>query len=202
MPEISQYSLEIPEVEKRNDSTYVFNNNFLTKNKQQIWELYVSGNPLQLGYNEGALTQDLMQKQEEIFFSKVKDFVPSKFKQSLLRQFLKWYNRKMYLNIRDDFQAEIYGLSKYSSHDYDYIAPPFLRSMYLHGAHDIGHALQDLMIVGCSSMAVWDENSEDGTLLLGRNFDFYVGDDFAQNKIIEFIEQEGSIPYMSVSWVE
>jgi hypothetical protein len=35
--------------------------------------LYIKGNPLQLGYNNGALTQNLMQKQEEIFFSKVKD---------------------------------------------------------------------------------------------------------------------------------
>ncbi|UQB67644.1 C45 family autoproteolytic acyltransferase/hydolase [Epilithonimonas zeae] len=200
VPDIKQYSLEIPEVNKINDSTFSFSQNYLTKNKQQLWELYIKGNPLQLGYNNGALTQDLMQKQEEIFFSKVEGFVPSKFKQKLLRGFLKWYNRKMYLNVRDDYQAELYGLSQYSSDKYDFIAPKFLRSMYLHGAHDIGHAMQDLMMVGCSSLAVWNENSEDGDLLIGRNFDFYVGDEFAKNKLIEFVEPENGIPYMSVSW--
>jgi len=200
IPDVKQYSLEIPKVNKINDSTFSFNQNYLTKNKQQLWELYIKGNPLQLGYNNGALTQNLMQKQEEIFFSKVEGFVPSKFKQNLLRGFLKWYNRKMFLNVREDYQAELYGLSQYSSDKYDFIAPKFLRSMYLHGAHDIGHAMQDLMVVGCTSLAVWNENTEDGDLLIGRDFDFYVGDDFAKNKLVEFVEPEEGIPYLSVSW--
>jgi hypothetical protein len=200
LPDIKQYSLEIPKVMSINDSTFSFNQNYLTKNKQQLWELYIKGNPLQLGYNNGALTQNLMQKQEEIFFSKVETFVPSKFKQNLLRGFLKWYNRKMYLNVREDFQAELYGLSQYSSDKYDFIAPKFRRAMYLHGAHDIGHAMQDLMVVGCTSLAVWNENTEDGDLLIGRNFDFSVGEDFSKNKLIAFVEPENGIPYMSVSW--
>ncbi|KMQ66886.1 acyl-CoA:6-aminopenicillanic acid acyl-transferase [Chryseobacterium angstadtii] len=200
IPDISGYSLETPKVTKVNDSTFSFNKNYLTKNKQQLWELYIKGNPLQLGYNNGALTQNLMQQQEEIFFSKVEGFVPSHFKQKLLRGFLKWYNRKMYLNVREDYLAELYGLSQYSSDKYNFIAPKYLRNLYLHGAHDIGHAMQDLAMVGCTSLAVWNENTEDGELLIGRNFDFYVGDDFAKNKLIEFVEPEAGIPYMSVSW--
>ncbi|MGN7759416.1 C45 family autoproteolytic acyltransferase/hydrolase [Chryseobacterium sp. 22532] len=200
IPEVSSYTLEIPKINKINDSTFSFNRNYLTKNKQQLWELYIKGNPLQLGYNNGALTQSLMQQQEEIFFSKVEGFVPSKFKQKLLRGFLKWYNRKMYLNVREDYQAELYGLSQYSSDKYNFIAPKYLRNLYLHGAHDIGHAMQDLAMVGCTSLAVWNENTEDGQLLIGRNFDFYVGDEFAKNKLIEFVEPEAGIPYMSVSW--
>nr|WP_089739227.1 C45 family autoproteolytic acyltransferase/hydolase [Chryseobacterium jejuense] len=200
LPDVKQYTLEIPKVNKINDSTFSYNRNFLTKNKQQLWELYIKGNPLQLGYNNGALTQDLMQKQEGIFFSKVEGFVPSKFKQKLLNTFLKWYNRKMYLNVREDYQAELYGLSQYSSDQYDFIAPRYLRNLYLHGAHDIGHAMQDLAMVGCTSLAVWNENTEDGDMLIGRNFDFYVGDEFAQNKLVEFVEPEDGIPYMSVSW--
>nr|WP_306592732.1 C45 family autoproteolytic acyltransferase/hydolase [Chryseobacterium sp. WG14] len=200
LPDVKQYSLEIPKVNIINDTTFSFKHNYLTKNKQQLWELYITGNPLQLGYNNGALTQNLMQKQEAIFFSKVEGFVPSKFRQKLLRGFLKWYNRKMYLNVREDYQAELYGLSQYSSDQYDFIAPKYLRNLYLHGAHDIGHAMQDLAMVGCSSLAVWNENTEDGDLLIGRNFDFYVGDDFAKNKLVEFVEPEDGIPYMSVSW--
>ncbi|MFP8895878.1 C45 family autoproteolytic acyltransferase/hydolase [Chryseobacterium sp. EZn1] len=200
IPEVKQYALEIPKITRINDSTFSYNQNYLTKNKQQLWELYIKGNPLQLGYNNGALTQSLMQKQESIFFSKVESFVPSKFRQRILRGFLKWYNRKMYLNVREDYQAELYGLSQYSSDQYDFIAPKYLRSLYLHGAHDIGHAMQDLAMVGCTSLAVWNENTEDGDLLIGRNFDFYVGDDFSKNKLVEFVQPDEGIPYMSVSW--
>ncbi|WP_370900193.1 C45 family autoproteolytic acyltransferase/hydolase [Chryseobacterium gossypii] len=200
LPEVRQYALNIPDVTKINDSAFSYDQNYLTKNRQQLWELYIKGNPLQLGYNNGALTGSLMREQEKIFFSKVEGFVPSKFKQRLLRGFLKWYNRKMYLNVREDYQAELYGLSRYSSDQYDFIAPKYLRSLYLHGAHDIGHALHDLAMVGCTSLAVWDANTEDGDLLIGRNFDFYVGDDFAKNKLIEFVDPDQGIPYMSVSW--
>lgn len=200
LPDISKYPLEIPKVEKKNDSTFYFKDNFLTKNRQKLYELYIHGNPLQLGYNNGALTEPMLQKQESAFFSKVETIVPSKFKQKLLSKVLKWYSRKMYLNVREDFQAELYGISRYSSDKYDFIAPKFQRSLYLHGAHDIGHAMQDLMLVGCSSLAVWDAHSEDGSLLIGRNFDFYVGDEFAKQKLVNFVQPEVGIPFMSVSW--
>ena len=200
VPEISSYSLEQPKVEKINDSVFYFKYNFLAKNSHQIWEMYNAGNALQLGYNNGALSQDLMHYQEKVFFDKVKDFVPSKFKQKILRNTLQWYTRNMYKNIRNDFQAELLGISQYSSDEFDFVAPKFQRSLSLHAAHDIGHALQDLMIVGCSSLAVWDENSENGELLIGRAFDFYAGDDFSKNKMIQFVKPDDGIPFMSVSW--
>ena len=65
----------------------------------------------------------------------------------------------MYLHIPEAYKAEIYGLSKYASDDYSYLAENYLRMLYLHGAHDIGHALQDLALVGCSSFAAWGEIS-------------------------------------------
>lgn len=200
LPDLTSYTVKIPEVKKENDSTFVYRDNFLTKNKQSLWEMYLSGNALQLGYNNGALSQKLLQNQEHIFFAKVEELVPSPRKQRLLRTVLKFYNRKMPDFIRNDFQAEIYGLSRYSSDRYDDIAPKFLRNLYLHGAHDIGHAMQDLMLVGCSSLAVWNEHSENGKLLIGRNFDFYAGDDFAAEKMVIFVKPEQGIPYMSVSW--
>lgn len=199
-PIITTFNQSIPTVTKISDTLFFSGNNTLLKNNHQLWELYVEGDPLQIGLISGALTDSLLKKQESIFFSKLKDLVPSKSKQNFLRLFLKWYNRKLYLHVPEEYKTEIYGYSRYSSKEFDDIAPAYLRSLYLHGAHDIGHALQDLALVGCSSFAAWGNKSEDGNLILGRNFDFYAGDDFAKDKIIAFIKPTAGNPFMIYTW--
>lgn len=199
-PDISKYTQEVSEKVIVNDSTFIQGNNFLTKNKYGLWELYVEGNPLERGLANGNLTQSLYYKQEKVFLNKVNRLVPSEGQQKFLTKFLKWYNRKMYQHVPEEYKTEIYGVSRYASSDFNDLAPPYLRSLYLHGAHDIGHALQDLMLVGCTSFAVWDDKSEDGNLLLGRNFDFYAGDEFAEEKIIAFVNPEKGYKFMSVTW--
>ena len=199
-PDLSAYTSKNSEKIQLNDSTFKVNQSFLTKNKFGLFELYVEGNAYQRGLDMGILTQDLMYTQEKVFFEKIKTLVPGEGKQKFLQKFLHWYNRKMYKHIPEEFKAEIYGISSYASSDFNTIATPYLRSLYLHGAHDIGHALQDLAMVGCTSFAVWGEKSEDGNLLIGRNFDFYAGDDFAKNKIIAFVKPDKGHAFMSVTW--
>lgn len=199
-PDISKYDVSLPERTKISDSTYVMGDNFLTKNKQGLWEMHVKGNPLELGLYQGALAQELFNQQEDVFLKKIDELVPSKGYQNILRKFLAWFNRKIYLHIDEQYKTEIYGISQYASPQYDHIAEEYPRVLYFHGAHDIGHALQDLALVGCSSFASWGKNTKDGKLLIGRNFDFYAGDDFAKNKIIAFIEPEEGHNFMSVTW--
>ncbi|KQX08664.1 C45 family peptidase [Flavobacterium sp. Root420] len=200
LPNIAHYNATKPLVTKQSDSVFFSGKNSLLKNKQGLWELYVEGDPLEIGLSNGALSDSLLKKQEQIFFSRIEDIVPSKFQQNLLRNFLKWYNRKLYQNVPNEYQTEIYGVSQYTSRNFNDIAPQYQRSLYLHAAHDIGHALQDLALVGCSSFAAWGEKSESGNLILGRNFDFYVNDAFAENKIIAFIKPKEGHPFMMVTW--
>lgn len=200
LPDISGYNTTKPIITKLSDSSFISGNNSFSKNKQGLWELYVEGDPLEIGLTTGALSDSLLQKQQRIFFSKITDIVPSKFQQKMLRHFLSWFNRKLYLNVPEEYQTEIYGVSQYTSHEFDNIAPQYQRGLYLHAAHDIGHALQDLALVGCSSFAAWNEKSEDGNLILGRNFDFYVNDAFAENKIIAFVKPKEGHNFMMVTW--
>ena len=199
-PETSLYSSQTPVVENLHDSLYSFGDNYLIRNKQGIWELYLSGNPLQLGLNSGALTQRLYHRQDSLLFTKLKDFVPSERKQRFLYKFLKWFNRDIDKNILPIYRAELYGQSRYADSLFDYIAPKYERSLYLHSAHDIGHALQDLMLVGCSSLAAWGRHTDGGKLLIGRNFDFYLSDDFATEKIVRFVRPSEGYPFMSYAW--
>ena len=200
LPQTTGYHEEIPSVQKHTATAFSYKNNFLVQNPQKLWELYAEGDPLERGMIIGSLSDSLIKYQEKVFFGKIGELVPSKFRQRLLRHFLKYYNRNLYKNVLEEYQTEIYGLSLYTSNDFDYLGPKYLRTLYLHGAHDIGHALTDLSLVGCTSFAVWNEKSADGTLLIGRNLDFYAGDDFATNKVVYFIRPDQGYPYMSVSW--
>ena len=199
-PDVSSFNQEVPKRTQLNDSTLTFQDNYLAKNKEGQWELYVSGDPYHRGLVMGTLTKELFQYQEDAFFGKVETIVPSKFKQYLFRKFLAWYNRNMYLYIPEEYKSEILGISKYAGDKYDDVALPYMRVLYLHGAHDIGHAMQDLALVGCSSFAAWGDKTEDGSLIIGRNFDFYAGDEFSKNKVIAFVNPIDGYKFMSVTW--
>ncbi len=199
-PNLNGFNAYIADCQQYADTLHVIGQNQLRKNQQGFWELYAKGDPLERGLIIGSLTQKLLQKQEKIFFSKIEEFVPSQKRQRFLRKFLAWYNRKLYQHVPNEYKTEIYGLSQYTSDDYDHIADNYLRTLYLHGAHDIGHALQDLAMVGCTSFAAWDEKTADGSLIIGRNFDFYVGDDFAQEKIVAFVDPDKGHRFMMVTW--
>lgn len=185
---------------KHSDTYYTVGNNSLRKNADGLWEMYVEGNALQRGYAMGSLSRELIKKQEDAFMELVLSKVDSELYLGFLEKFLAWYNRKLYLHINEEYKEEIYGISRYNSHKYDYFARRYVRALYLHGAHDIGHALQDLMLVGCSSFAVWGKKTPDDKLLLGRNFDFYAGDKFAKQKIIAFVNPLKGYKYMTYTW--
>ena len=172
----------------------------LNKSVNGNWQLRISGNPYEIGYKKGFLTQNLYQNQEKIFFGKVSEMIPNTSKQNKLLYFLKWYNRNILSSIPTDLKQELYAVSTFGSDEFNDIGTKFERNLLLHSSHDIGHAMQDLMLVGCSSIALWDDFTEDGNLLIGRNFDFYVNDEFAQNKIVEFISPERGYKYASVTW--
>lgn len=173
---------------------------YLTLNDLGNWEMYVQGSPEEIGAKIGYLSQDLYQGQEDIFAEKLFELVPSKRRQKLIMRFLKWYNRKLDDHIPDEYLREVFALSSFLDSTYNYLGTPYQRTLWMHGAHDIGHVLQDLAMVGCSSFATWGDNTKDGKLLVGRNLDFYMNDDFAKQKIIYFVKPNMGHPYMSISW--
>lgn len=200
IPDISSFDSIRPVVSVDSDTLCMAGSNYRIKNASGQWEMFLKGDPYQRGLIYGALNQSLLSFQDSVFFETLKAFVPTERRQQFIRKFLRLYNRNMYKHIPQEYLVEIYGLSHYTSSVYDKWAAPYLRALYLHGAHDIGHALNDMMLVGCSSMAVWGDKTEDGSLLIGRNFDFYAGDGFALNKLISFIKPESGYAYMSVAW--
>lgn len=199
-PPIGGYNNQVGERVAASPGSYTLPNGLLRKNTQGIWELYVAGDPLERGLANGVLTKELLQRQEEAFISQIQELMPSRFRQRLLHGFLNRFNRHLTDHIPIAYQVEIYGLSRAASDTFNFIARPYPRLLYFHAAHDIGHALQDLALVGCTSFAAWGSHTADGKLLIGRNFDFYAGDAFSEEKVIAFINPDRGYKHAMVTW--
>ena len=183
------------------ENFYTLGNNWLKKSDSGLWEMYIEGDGFERGVAIGKLSKELAEKQETAFIKQIKELIPSENYLNYLKYFVAYFNRKLPDYITDEYKEEIYGVSLYASDKFDYIAPKYYRILNYHGAHDIGHALQDKnMTVGCTSFAAWNQKSEDGKMLIARNFDFYSGDEFAENKIVCFCKPETGFKFIYITW--
>ncbi len=182
------------------DSLRSCDNGSLYLNKYGLWEGKISGSPIERGAAYGVMSKDLLKYQEDVFVKQIHQIIPSEWWIKFLHKFIVIFNRNMAKHIPQEFREEIYAMSLSCTDEYNSYGPPYGRQLNYHAAHDIGHAMQEYMLVGCSSFATWGEQSADGELIVGRNFDFYVGDDFAKNKIVLFVEPTEGYRFASVSW--
>ncbi len=179
---------------------YTLKNNWFRKSKSGLYELYVEGQPFDRGAVNGKLTKELIQLQEDYFSDQINRMIPSKFYRYFLKYVVGWFNRDLDKYVTEEDKEEIYGISLSASEKYNYIGSSYQRILNYHAAHDIGHALQNLALVGCTSFGTWGSRSADGTMIIGRNFDFYVGDHFSENKIVAFERPARGYKFMSVTW--
>ncbi len=185
---------------EKGDGLITLNNNWFRKSRSGLFELYVEGQPFDRGVVNGKLTRELIQLQEDYFNDQINKMVPSNFYRHFLKYVVGWFNRDLDKHVTEEDKEEIYGISLSASGKYNYIGNNYQRILNYHAAHDIGHALQNLALVGCTSFGTWGSRSEDGNMIIGRNFDFYVGDHFSENKIVSFENPSDGFKFMYVTW--
>jgi isopenicillin-N N-acyltransferase-like protein len=202
-PKIEDKDLEVLRTERKmpDKDFYTLSGCWIKKSETGLWEMYIQGNGFERGVREGKLNKELAEKQEVAFVDQLQKMIPSKAMLNYLKFFIGFFNRNIDQYVIQEYKEEIYGESLYASDKFDFIAPKYYRMLNYHAAHDIGHALQDKnMTVGCTAFGAWSGKTEDSTLLIGRNFDFYVGDAFAEDKLINFVKPEQGYKFMMVSW--
>ena len=188
------------QVAEISDSLRAYGDDTLRLSRSGLWEIKIGGSAFKRGEAYGKLTQDLLYQQEQIFVDQIRTFVPSESYLKFLRHLTFMFNHSLGRYINEEYREEIYGISLSCSDDFNFVCEPYERQMNYHSAHDIGHAMQDYMLVGCSSFATWDTCSTNGHLIVGRNFDFYIGDDFARNRVVMFCSPTEGYRFASVSW--
>lgn len=180
---------------------FVIDNNWFRQSESGLYELYIEGSPFERGVRIGALTRDLVHYQEQSFIEQINRIVPSDLYRTTLKFFIGYFTRNLPDYVDQEFKEEIYGISQFSSDEFNHLVPdPYQRLLNYHAAHDVGHALQNMSLVGCTAFATWGSASSDSSLIVARNFDFYVGEDFARNKIIAFYNPDKGHKFMTVTF--
>jgi isopenicillin-N N-acyltransferase like protein len=201
-PEVDDLSLVKVDREKVGNNAFFFGKNWIRKSESGLWEMYIEGDPFERGLAFGKLTKELLFYQETAFIEQIQELVPSPVYLKFLKYFTAWFNRNLDKHITDEYKLEIYGTSFSCSSMYNYIGSKYQRQLNYHAAHDIGHALQGLNMVGCTSFSCWGNKSSDSTLLVARNFDFYSGKKFAENKIVCFCKPATGYKFMMITWAD
>jgi hypothetical protein len=179
---------------------YHCDHGWLRKIREGWWEMYLEGSPYEVGYTHGLLTQELNYVQEKAFLERLREMIPSRLYQKFLLSFTRFFNRELEDHVKEEYRREIYGISRFASPEFDFMGPAYARMLNYHAAHDLGHAVQNMNLVACTAFGAWDEQSADSNLILGRNFDFFVSDDFAKNKILCFIRPDSGYCFTMVTW--
>ncbi|RLD51201.1 MAG: peptidase C45 [Bacteroidetes bacterium] len=179
---------------------YGIKNNRFRKSESGLYELYIEGNAFERGVYNGKLTAELGKKQEDAFVEEIKKMIPSQRLLNFMKYMTAWFNRNMDEYVPQEYLEEIYGVSESASKDYLYIGDNYSRILNYHAAHDIGHAVQNVAKVGCTSFSCNHSKSADGHLIIGRNFDFYVGDKFAEDKIVTFYNPNKGYKFVEITW--
>ena len=183
-----------------NDSLRRWGSSSLRIDPDGLYEMRVCGGPFERGEAIGKLGEDLLYQQEKAFADKLFEMVPSSRYRAFLHYFITIFNRRMGASVPLEYRQEIKAMSASCTHEFDEFGSPYERQMQYHSAHDIGHVMQDYMLVGCTSFAVWGRESADSSLLMARNFDFYMGEEFAKNKLVLFQKPDSGYAYVSVTW--
>lgn len=199
-PEIADKSSLKWERTQIDTGCYTLGNSWFRKSKSGLYEMYVEGKPFERGVVYGKLSAELVKRQEDHFTDQIKKMIPSQSYLKFLKYFVGFFNRNLAENIAEENKEEIYGISFSASDKYDFIGTNYERILNYHAAHDIGHALQNMALVGCTSFGTWNDASADSNLIIGRNFDFYVGDKFAEDKIVAFYHPDKGYNFMIVTW--
>ncbi len=187
-------------LEHDSDSLRICGKNSLVRNRYGLWEMMIEGDAERRGCAYGALNRELLRYQEDVFVSQIRKIIPSERYIEFLHKVIIFFNRDMAAHVPYEFRREISAISHFCTDDYNAYGSPYVRQLNYHAAHDIGHMMQQYMLVGCSSFAAWDGKTVDGELLIGRNFDFYMGGDFARNKIVLFVKPDEGWDFVSVTW--
>lgn len=168
------------------------------RSRAGIHQLVLEGSPFHRGIEGGHATRDLIYRQEKELNTELARIIPS----AVLLRALTLIGMRWFWGIDRYLEPwmsdEIYGVSRSTTHEFDYLADRFTRQIAYHGLHEVGQLMVDQggEDMGCTVVALPFQ----GSWVLGRNFDFEGGRIFDTEKVVKWIFPDRGHALVSVIW--
>lgn len=166
-----------------------------------LWEMHFAGEPYQMGFAMTRLGSHLDTEQEDYMFGELDRYVPSSIARWLIRNSVRWKYRNLADSIPAARMQEMAGVAAGKVDLHGDFLPAFHRVVFYHALHDITQSLEQSPLLGCTAFAASGSATQNGHLLIGRNFDFEGPEIFDREKAVLFYKPKDKIAFASVAWV-
>ncbi len=172
--------------------------------REGLTVIYLKGSPFEIGYADGVLMQDKMHTLENGFLEMIRGYVPQHWFMEVLKNYVIYRNRHLSDFVPVDYRMEIYATTLGCPDIHPEEGNFYNRLLNYHAAHDVSYMMIDNPFIaaraGCTAFGAWGNATANGHLITGRNFDWEAAEVFSRDRVVEMVEPDGKIPFISVSW--
>ena len=164
---------------------------------------YLAGSPFEIGYARGVLLREKIRALEDEFIVMVDHYVPNRWALAILENYVLYRNRHLSQHVEQRYQQELLGAAVGCPDVHPELGPYFNRILNYHAAHDISYMLIDNPLIskaGCTAFGAWGNETANGHLITGRNFDWEAAEIFSTDRIVIMCEPDEGIPFISLAW--
>lgn len=167
-----------------------------------IWVEHLEGDPYTIGRADATLAGPILDRDEAGIVGEFFKHVKNPLVQYTLFRGVPMFGGAMASTIPERYLLQLRGYTDAADDaEWGWIAPHYTRKLCYHAIHDVGQAMVDSPLVGCTGFVASGSRTVDGHTLLARNFDFDGGPSFDAEKAIIAVKGEGVLGFVHIAIV-
>ncbi|MSP55245.1 MAG: tetratricopeptide repeat protein [Myxococcales bacterium] len=167
-----------------------------------IWVEHLEGDPYTIGRADATLAGPLLDRDEAGIIAEFFKHVQNPLVQYALFRGVPLFGSAMASTVPDRYLTQLRGYTDTADDAaWGWIAPHYTRKLCYHAIHDVGQAMVDSPLVGCTGFVASGSRTAGGATLLARNFDFDGGPSFDAEKAVIAIKGEGVLGFAHIAIV-
>ncbi len=165
-----------------------------------VFVLATRGEPYETGLAAATLANPLRRRLEVELFDAYVANVPYGAARWLISRGSAVAGAGLEAELRPEHRVELRGDIDAAPEHYAFAGPSYTRKVYYHAIHDIGQALVDTPLLGCTGFVAGPGITSDQHWRVGRAFDFDGGVAFDRDKVIRLHEPTDGHAFLSVAF--